>query len=139
LKYKPIGKLELGVEELEFIPSKREVDVKFFSTMEWKPLKAKFTLGGATHEGTVTKLNTSSELSYKGLGSAANVELSFKTFVDYSDPALSVGASAKAKYKIKIDDIPVGLLAEGMFKHNLISPDAPKNEGKLMFSLSVDI
>ena len=139
LKYKPLGNLELGVEGLKFVPSKRDVELKFFSTVDWKPFKAKFTLGGGTHDGNLSKLNASSELTYRGIGAASNLELSFKTFVDYSDPALSFGGSGQAKYKFNVGNVPVGVGAQGQWK-STIQPGSPlQSQGALLFTLSSDL
>lgn len=139
LKYKPLGHLELGLDKVHFVPSKQEVELRFLSTVDWKPFKAKFTVGGGTLEGKPTKFNASSEISFKNVGSASNIELSFKTFVDYSDPSLSMGGSAKAKYKTKIADIPIGVGAEGTWKTTLTPGAGHTSESALMFSLSADI
>ena len=139
LRFKPIGSLELGVEDLSFTPSKRDFEVKFFSSQNWKPLRAKFTLGGGVSEGKVSKANASSALTYKGIGSALNLDLTFKTFIDYRDDTLSFGGSGQAKYKFKAGDIPFAAGAEAAWKGTLGPTGGMQNEGKLMFTLSADL
>lgn len=139
LKFKPVGALELGVQEVKFVPSKRDVEVKFFSTVDWKPFKAQFTVGGGAHEGNLSKLSASSEVSYKGIGSASNIEFSIKTFVDYSNPALSFGGSGAAKYSFDVAKIPLTAGAEGQWKRTMDQGSSPRDEGSLLFTLSADI
>jgi hypothetical protein len=138
LKFKPVGSLELGVQDVKFVPSKRDVEVKFFSTVDWKPFKAQFTIGGGAHEGSLSKLSASSEVSYKGIGSASNVEFSVKTFVDYSNPALSFGGSAGAKYSFDVAKIPLTAGAEAQWKRTIDQGSSQKDEGSLLFTLSAD-
>ena len=47
LRFKPIGEVELGVDDLKFKPSERQVELKTFATLKWKKVETKVTLRGS--------------------------------------------------------------------------------------------
>lgn len=97
LKEKKFGSLTLGASDIVFKPSERTVEAKVYSNIEWKPLNIGFSLFGGVKNGEFSKGKMQSQISYKGSGTAGNLQLGLKTFIDYSDEkGLSHGFGANA-------------------------------------------
>jgi hypothetical protein len=103
LKFKPIGNLTLGVEELKFVPSERTVQTKVFTKIEWKPVQVGFSVSGGVTDGKVSNFKLQSKVSYKGSGSTSNLNFDVKTFVAHDAvKGLSAGAGVGGSYKTNI-------------------------------------
>lgn len=137
LKIKPIGTLELGVADITFVPSDRDVGVQFFGEMDWKPLKAKLVVGAGLHESKVSNWNASGELSYKGIGAASNIELSFKSFVRQGGDELSYGGVGAAKYRTEFQGIPVSAGLQAEWKRTRDAERQTQGQESLMLTVSL--
>ncbi|MEM6761433.1 MAG: hypothetical protein AAF615_01020 [Pseudomonadota bacterium] len=51
---KKLGKITLGVSDISFVPSNRDLSVVAFGAMEWKRVALKFSMGGALTAGKPT-------------------------------------------------------------------------------------
>jgi hypothetical protein len=137
LKVKPIGTLELGFEEITFVPSDRNVSVQFFGEMDWKPFKAKLIVGAGLQEGKLSTWNASGDLSYKGIGAASNIELSFKPFARQADNELSFGGVGAAKYRTQFHGIPVSAGLQAEWKRTRDAERQIRGQESLMLTVSL--
>lgn len=137
LKVKPIGTLELGFENISFVPSDRDVSVQFFGEMDWKPLKAKLIVGAGLKEGKLSSWNAAGDLSYKGIGAASNIELSFKPFAHQRDDELSFGGAGAAKYRTQLHGIPVSAGLQAEWKRTRTADREIQGQGSLMLTVSL--
>ena len=137
LKVKPIGKLELGVEDITFVPSTRDVGIQFFGEMNWKPLKAKLVVGAGWQEEKLATWNASGELSYKGIGAASNVELSFKPFIRQDNDGLSFGGTGAAKYRTEFQGIPTSAGLQAEWNRTVSAGRESRAQGSLMLTVSL--
>jgi len=137
LKFKPIGSLTLGLQDLEFKPSERKIEAKAFGTINWKPLEMGFSLTAGTADGDLTKLRLQNKFSYAGGGSDGNLKFNVHTFMQHdAAEGFSFGGGGGATYDFfsQALNMPLRLGAEASVQQNIAVGGGQKTVGTMLFT-----
>lgn len=65
LRFRPIGNLEIGADEITFRPEESEVGIRVFATATWRRVETTFKANALFHQDTVAQVGASGQLSVR--------------------------------------------------------------------------